>query len=91
LHNFSCHFSRVSNFHVISKKNFLYTNLLSYYTMYIGNMAKKNRYRKSDSDSVVEINTSSEDDRSDDEESFSSSSDDSSSSKKHQLDYNEIK
>ena len=54
-------------------------------------MAKKNRYRKSDSDSVVEINTSSEDDRSDDEESSFSSSDDSSSSKKHQLDYNEIK
>jgi hypothetical protein len=63
-------------------------------------MAKKNRHRKSNSDSVVEINTSSEENRSDDEESSSSSpssssSDDSSSSssssKKHPFDYKEIK
>ena len=52
-------------------------------------MAKKNRHRKSNSDSVVEINTSSEENRSDDEESSSSSS--SSSSKKHPFDYKEIK
>jgi hypothetical protein len=58
-------------------------------------MAKKNRHRKSNSDSVVEINTSSEENRSDDEASSpsSSSSDDSSSSssKKHPFDYKEIK
>src|SRR5215216_6676895 len=77
MRNFSCHFSRVI-FALYQKKNFLYTNLLSYYTMYIGNMA---RHR----------NTS-EDDRSDDKDSFSSS-DEESASKKHTFDYdyNEIK
>ena len=57
-------------------------------------MAKKNRHRKSNSDSVIEVNTSSEDNRSDDEESsssLSSSSEDSSSSSSKKYDYNEIK
>ena len=50
-------------------------------------MAKKNRHRKSNSDSMVEINSS---ELSDDAESSSSSSS-SSSSKQCPFNYNEIK